>query len=676
MQEDAGDINAATIPTSNISQLPIIIKDERITTNIGATPIPAATAASYSRQVDFKYESESSCGGCESTSTSTMTTTMTTTSSSSTMSMLRTTTPTPTPTNYKRKLMYAFGHAGSIGAGYDDDGYGGASSGGGASVVGKLEKDNMEMMATTSASDQMHPECKKLKLFAEKEQMFEQFQPWALKTYGDQAKTKTITLRKKARILKALEGKEHSRPDSSKFRFWVKSKAFTTKRPECFENIPDYPASSNTEYPNNIDLFVASTTKDFGQRIYRKVAVVEEFFNIIYNIHVEMGGRSGRHAGQKRTYRIITETFAFLPREAVTRFLSACPECKKNLRPLSPGRRSPADDEIPNESSSEIDVLNVSSQTESSIEIPKSSTPVSRVETTQPTTITLQYRKKLSPNPSMIFPKEELKTPTDFSSTASFTYPHALPKIRVNPTLQTQFHGPEPVRNGTPASSTAPSIATNSPQMNFGMLNRESLIRYYEFMRILYGQSMPSQPPVKSGSPAKKEPLETKLLIPQETTNLQFDEKPTTSAASLAIHSEPVQEPPFSTPSSSSQQVCAINLSKSFFSDEPSASTSLHQDVPSQKNQQDIKPSCSSELLLEPMPTMVPPQPVQVPGPPVKQELQTEQTQQLDLRKLKPITSTYLTLTRSMGLSDADALMLDDLNLVEKRASVTDGPSS
>lgn len=62
------------------------------------------------------------------------------------------------------------------------------------------------------------------KLDSVREVIYELFQPWALKTYGDQAKTKTITLRKKVRILKALEGKEHSRPDSSKFRFWVKTK--------------------------------------------------------------------------------------------------------------------------------------------------------------------------------------------------------------------------------------------------------------------------------------------------------------------------------------------------------------------------------------------------------------------------------------------------------------------
>ena len=33
-----------------------------------------------------------------------------------------------------------------------------------------------------------------------REEMYAQFQPWVLATYGDSAKTKTITLRKAARI--------------------------------------------------------------------------------------------------------------------------------------------------------------------------------------------------------------------------------------------------------------------------------------------------------------------------------------------------------------------------------------------------------------------------------------------------------------------------------------------
>lgn len=39
---------------------------------------------------------------------------------------------------------------------------------------------------------------------------------------------------------------------------------------------------------------------------YKKVAKVEEFFDIIYDVHVDMDGRGGKHAGQKRTYRAVS----------------------------------------------------------------------------------------------------------------------------------------------------------------------------------------------------------------------------------------------------------------------------------------------------------------------------------------------------------------------------------
>ncbi|CAB1329907.1 unnamed protein product [Coregonus sp. 'balchen'] len=44
----------------------------------------------------------------------------------------------------------------------------------------------------------------------------------------------------------------------------------------------------------------------------KRVAVVEDFFDIIYAMH-------------------IAETYAFLPREAVTRFLMSCGECQKRM---------------------------------------------------------------------------------------------------------------------------------------------------------------------------------------------------------------------------------------------------------------------------------------------------------------------------------------------------------
>lgn len=42
----------------------------------------------------------------------------------------------------------------------------------------------------------------------------------------------------------------------------------------------------------------------------KRVAVVEDFFDIIYAMHVEMGadpGRAPKHAGQKKTYKAVSE---------------------------------------------------------------------------------------------------------------------------------------------------------------------------------------------------------------------------------------------------------------------------------------------------------------------------------------------------------------------------------
>nr|XP_023654768.1 nucleolar protein 4-like isoform X2 [Paramormyrops kingsleyae] len=66
----------------------------------------------------------------------------------------------------------------------------------------------------------------------------------------------------------------------------------------------------------------------------KRVAVVEDFFDIIYAMHVEVGAdpaKAPKHAGQKKTYKAIAETYAFLPREAVTRFLMSCGECQKRM---------------------------------------------------------------------------------------------------------------------------------------------------------------------------------------------------------------------------------------------------------------------------------------------------------------------------------------------------------
>uniref|UniRef100_A0A3B3D8F5 Nucleolar protein 4-like b n=1 Tax=Oryzias melastigma TaxID=30732 RepID=A0A3B3D8F5_ORYME len=58
-------------------------------------------------------------------------------------------------------------------------------------------------------------------------------------------------------------------------------------------------------------------------------------------MHVETGadpGKTPKHAGQKKTYKAIAETYAFLPREAVTRFLMTCGECQKRTHQGAAGQ--------------------------------------------------------------------------------------------------------------------------------------------------------------------------------------------------------------------------------------------------------------------------------------------------------------------------------------------------
>ncbi|XP_063779743.1 nucleolar protein 4 isoform X2 [Pseudophryne corroboree] len=156
--------------------------------------------------------------------------------------------------------------------------------------------------------------------------MYRHFQDWCLRTYGDSGKTKTVTRKKYERIVQLLNGSESSSTDNAKFKFWVKSKGFQLGKAE--EGSPG--DAQVLHVP-------VKTTDGVGieeKLSLRRVAVVEDFFDIIYSMHVETGPNGEqirKHAGQKRTYKAISETYAFLPREAVTRFLMSCSECQKRM---------------------------------------------------------------------------------------------------------------------------------------------------------------------------------------------------------------------------------------------------------------------------------------------------------------------------------------------------------
>ncbi|KAM8864422.1 nucleolar protein 4-like isoform 2-T2 [Spinachia spinachia] len=179
-------------------------------------------------------------------------------------------------------------------------------------------------------------------------EMFGEFQEWCLRTYGDSGKTKTVTRRKYHKILQTLiQGDEensngvfpHERSTNhinAKFKFWVKSKGFQVGTLQDSRNgPPDRPVLYVPIKATCVDGVSGVDTS------LKRVAVVEDFFDIIYAMHVEIStdpSKAPKHAGQKKTYKAIAETYAFLPREAVTRFLMSCGECQKRMHISTTGQ--------------------------------------------------------------------------------------------------------------------------------------------------------------------------------------------------------------------------------------------------------------------------------------------------------------------------------------------------
>ncbi|XP_041859198.1 nucleolar protein 4-like [Melanotaenia boesemani] len=179
-----------------------------------------------------------------------------------------------------------------------------------------------------------------------------EFQEWCLRTYGDSGKTKTVTRRKYNKILQTLlQGDEENSSRvlpqekganhiNAKFKFWVKSKGFQVGTLQDGKN-------GSSDGPVLYVPIKATCVDGVSGGDLKRVAVVEDFFDIIYAMHVEIGtdpGKTPKHAGQKKTYKAIAETYAFLPREAVTRFLMSCGECQKRMHITTTGQESKEND--------------------------------------------------------------------------------------------------------------------------------------------------------------------------------------------------------------------------------------------------------------------------------------------------------------------------------------------
>lgn len=102
----------------------------------------------------------------------------------------------------------------------------------------KAPKRKSAQKATSKSSEQNNNVKRQRISVDTKSDMLAIYQPWVIQTYGDLAKTKTITIKKYARILRTLRGEEVVSADNSKFRFWVKAKGFHVGRPPGYDPKP------------------------------------------------------------------------------------------------------------------------------------------------------------------------------------------------------------------------------------------------------------------------------------------------------------------------------------------------------------------------------------------------------------------------------------------------------
>lgn len=197
-----------------------------------------------------------------------------------------------------------------------------------------------------------------------------------------------------------------------------------------------------------------------------------------------------------KIYLQISETYAFLPREAVTHFLSICPECKKNLRSISPTSLTAREENL-HESSSEFNVIHHSTNIENSLDA-----PISKTSNLLDSFInyTLKPRRHSNPdNYSKLSTGFPLSSSSLMTESKSQTLSPFLLQTNRNNANNNSIHslitktGLSVMRR-----ASAPPITSSNPHsqsINFhAHKSKDSLTQYYDFMRRLYaGNVVPSE---------------------------------------------------------------------------------------------------------------------------------------------------------------------------------------
>jgi len=117
----------------------------------------------------------------------------------------------------------------------------------------------------------------------------------------------TLNIEKKNRVIRCLRNDKDE--PCARFRFWVRAKGFRFVQSEDGEDILAVPPKGND--PSDV--------------LFKRVATIEEFFDLIYAAHSENG-----HVGQAQTFRAIRAMYSLVPRIVVIKFIEMCPQCSKS----------------------------------------------------------------------------------------------------------------------------------------------------------------------------------------------------------------------------------------------------------------------------------------------------------------------------------------------------------
>lgn len=136
---------------------------------------------------------------------------------------------------------------------------------------------------------------------------------WIRRQYdGPGCRAKIVGRAKYEQIVRAVRGELRRAAENSKFRFWVRAKGFRMGRPVGEAQMDDVDGLYVVDTRNGISTAEASPQiggTRLQQHCYKKVAVVDEFFDIIYRVHCSGGEISARHSGQKRTHRMVNNKY-------------------------------------------------------------------------------------------------------------------------------------------------------------------------------------------------------------------------------------------------------------------------------------------------------------------------------------------------------------------------------